>query len=624
MLKDHYYFCPSCGTAIEPVNDNEGDIYEDSAEPGESIQPNDENSPPTVFVSEQKNTEPEIEGPVTDGLDGWGSQSSPSVDRKTLFSEGMLVLTDEAVILYSHDEQDEIKRIPINMIGACSRGLMKRSLVIDTLTNIDENFDKYVAEQQLRLAEIEEKIQTTKRPSGRNTNNLLMGAILSGSGKRRNASTKAAANAILSEAHIQRLHQNFKDLTNTVSSLHTDTAFIRKVKRQKADIVKVTFRLPKNYSGPHTVSEEYKIWEHAIRRRLNGPQKLRVLTSPPEAIVFVNDVMIGNTPIISEVPLIDDAILEGKYMVRIEMEGHETEKFFVPLNRRFESRQLELAQRAVPYATFDSVIAKHRKDLPDRTIDLEQYVLKMEVHGTDCVLMLTEDQALVLSKDKKRWLLDIPYADISVANMEKKFLRGKIYGITITYRDDSFDNLKYNFEIDAGRVPGGKSALWYRYDAILARLRQGMKESSHRTVRPRMHSPKYYEITEDDIENGFSRFDAYDFEKVVAQLFEDKGYLTIVTQASSDMGADVIARNKNETIVIQVKKWNGTVGGPDVHKTLGSMISQHATKALVVTTSDFTRQAYKIAEGNPVELWNGTRLANEFRDRLHHRQVRDN
>ncbi len=59
------------------------------------------------------------------------------------------------------------------------------------------------------------------------------------------------------------------------------------------------------------------------------------------------------------------------------------------------------------------------------------------------------------------------------------------------------------------------------------------------------------------------------------------------------------------------------MGGPDVHKTLGSMITFGATRAMVVTSSDFTNQAYEIQKmGAPIELWNGSRLREEFRQYL--------
>ena len=69
--------------------------------------------------------------------------------------------------------------------------------------------------------------------------------------------------------------------------------------------------------------------------------------------------------------------------------------------------------------------------------------------------------------------------------------------------------------------------------------------------------------------------------------------------------------------MIQVKQWDANVGGPDVHKTLGSMVSHRASRAMVVTTSDFTNQAYDIQrDGSPVDLWNGARLDAEIRKHM--------
>jgi restriction system protein len=117
-----------------------------------------------------------------------------------------------------------------------------------------------------------------------------------------------------------------------------------------------------------------------------------------------------------------------------------------------------------------------------------------------------------------------------------------------------------------------------------------------------------------DINNNFSRFEPFEFERLIARLFEKKGYKTTVTQERGDLGVDVLAEAGSEKIAIQVKHWQAPVGGPDIHKTLGSMISYGADRAMVVTSSDFTSQAYEIQKrGAPIELWNGSRLRDEFR-----------
>lgn len=100
------------------------------------------------------------------------------------------------------------------------------------------------------------------------------------------------------------------------------------------------------------------------------------------------------------------------------------------------------------------------------------------------------------------------------------------------------------------------------------------------------------------------------FEEFVSELFEIMGYSTSLTTLSKDFGADVIAKKDNDTIVIQVKRFrpDNKVGVKEINQVLGSMHPYNANRAIVVTTSDFTSDARKLARRAPVELWNRAKL----------------
>jgi len=76
----------------------------------------------------------------------------------------------------------------------------------------------------------------------------------------------------------------------------------------------------------------------------------------------------------------------------------------------------------------------------------------------------------------------------------------------------------------------------------------------------------------------------------------------------------VIAKKDDEVIVVQVKKYaaENKVGAPDVQKLLGSMWKYKATRAIFITTSDFTQAARAQTANAPIELWNGRKLYEEF------------
>jgi len=102
----------------------------------------------------------------------------------------------------------------------------------------------------------------------------------------------------------------------------------------------------------------------------------------------------------------------------------------------------------------------------------------------------------------------------------------------------------------------------------------------------------------------------HEFEDFIAELFTRMDYSTERTPLTSDYGADVIAKKGKEVIAIQVKrnKPGNDVGVKDVNQVLGSMYRYKADKAIVITTSDFTSAARKLATTAPVNLWNRTKL----------------
>jgi len=100
------------------------------------------------------------------------------------------------------------------------------------------------------------------------------------------------------------------------------------------------------------------------------------------------------------------------------------------------------------------------------------------------------------------------------------------------------------------------------------------------------------------------------FEEFIAELFTRMGYSASTTPYSHDYGADVIAKKGKETIAVQVKRYEpgSKVGVKDVNQVLGSMYRYKADRAILVTTSRFTRAARKLAGTAPVELWNRVKL----------------
>jgi Restriction endonuclease len=69
-----------------------------------------------------------------------------------------------------------------------------------------------------------------------------------------------------------------------------------------------------------------------------------------------------------------------------------------------------------------------------------------------------------------------------------------------------------------------------------------------------------------------------------------------------------------QTIVCQCKKWSSSVGSGEVRKTLGGMDHYGAQRAIVVTTSDFTRDARALENTSRCELIDREKLRQMLSD----------
>ncbi|MDA8111634.1 MAG: restriction endonuclease [Nitrospiraceae bacterium] len=110
------------------------------------------------------------------------------------------------------------------------------------------------------------------------------------------------------------------------------------------------------------------------------------------------------------------------------------------------------------------------------------------------------------------------------------------------------------------------------------------------------------------------------FEKIVVDVLVKMGYGGNRLDAgeaigkSGDGGIDGIIKEDRlglDTIYIQAKKWEGSVGRPDVQKFAGALQGMRAKKGVLITTSSFTREAHDYVAHleNKIVLIDGQRLA---------------
>jgi len=119
----------------------------------------------------------------------------------------------------------------------------------------------------------------------------------------------------------------------------------------------------------------------------------------------------------------------------------------------------------------------------------------------------------------------------------------------------------------------------------------------------------------------------YEFEQFLGNLFKKMGYNVINTKLSGDQGADLIVERFGEKTVVQAKNYSGSVGNKAVQEALAAREYYKCDKAIVITTSYFTRQAIDAAKKTKVELWDRNKL-NEIITRYsgtdtHHKNEED-
>lgn len=102
-------------------------------------------------------------------------------------------------------------------------------------------------------------------------------------------------------------------------------------------------------------------------------------------------------------------------------------------------------------------------------------------------------------------------------------------------------------------------------------------------------------------------------EQDVLSLLNSMGLRASTTQTTRDGGIDIVAYNDNPIFkgkyVIQCKDWQNPVGESIIRELYGVVVSETASKGILITTGTITKPAQKFAEGKPLELIDGEQLS---------------
>lgn len=126
-------------------------------------------------------------------------------------------------------------------------------------------------------------------------------------------------------------------------------------------------------------------------------------------------------------------------------------------------------------------------------------------------------------------------------------------------------------------------------------------------------------LAADILENIQKQTPAF-FEKLVVDLMLKMGYggsreeAGRATQLSADGGIDGVIHEDRlglDTIYLQAKRWENTVGRPEIQKFAGALQGEGATKGVFITTSSYSKEAKEYADrvNSRIVLVDGAQLA---------------
>lgn len=88
------------------------------------------------------------------------------------------------------------------------------------------------------------------------------------------------------------------------------------------------------------------------------------------------------------------------------------------------------------------------------------------------------------------------------------------------------------------------------------------------------------------------------YEEVVVSVFRNMGYRARITSYSNDDGVDAVIMDgeRGDLIGVQAKRYSGKIEAHQIREFAGALILQGITQGIFVTTSSYTKGAYRTSE----------------------------
>ena len=142
----------------------------------------------------------------------------------------------------------------------------------------------------------------------------------------------------------------------------------------------------------------------------------------------------------------------------------------------------------------------------------------------------------------------------------------------------------------------------------LARIERNRIEAEREEEERRKHIESL--LSREAVRDDINYMTGLEFEKFMADVLRQKGYLVEETKASGDQGVDLLLPNYDgKRVAVQLKRYTGAVGNSAIQQTFAGMAHYHAEEGWVITTGTFTKSARQIARSTRVRLIDGKELA---------------
>ncbi|CAA9305005.1 MAG: hypothetical protein AVDCRST_MAG93-4860 [uncultured Chloroflexia bacterium] len=142
----------------------------------------------------------------------------------------------------------------------------------------------------------------------------------------------------------------------------------------------------------------------------------------------------------------------------------------------------------------------------------------------------------------------------------------------------------------------------------LARLERNRIKAEREEEERRKHVESL--LSREAVRDHVNYMSGLEFEKFMADVLRQKGYVVEETKASGDQGVDLLLPNYDgKRVAVQLKRYTGAVGNSAIQQTFAGMAHYHAEEGWVITTGTFTKSARQIARSTRVRLIDGKELA---------------